>query len=129
MIELEYFKQSAKSFDDTVAAIESASVRNGFRVLHIHNVQQTLKEKGFEIQKYDIVEVCNAKFAYQVLSTDKTVGMMLPCRIVVYEESGKVHVLLMKPTAISQIMPHVDFGSIPQEVETILMKVVDEAVE
>ena len=125
---LSYIRQSAKSFEETVASVEQASVNNGFRVLHTHNVQQTLKEKGFDIPSYRIVEVCNAKFAFQVLTTDKSVGMMLPCRIVVYEENGKNIVMLMNPTLISELMPGIDLGTIPQEVETVLKKVVDEAV-
>lgn len=127
-MELSYTKQSTKSFENTLASIERASVNNGFRVLHVHNVQQTLKEKGFDIPSYSIVEVCNAKFAYQVLTTDKSVGMLLPCKIVVYEENGKNIVMLMKPTIIFEMMPNIDLGTIPQEVETILQKVVDDAV-
>ena len=73
--------------------------------------------------------MCNAKFAHQVLSADKSVGMMLPCRIAVYEETGKTHVKLLKPTVISEMMLSVDLGSIPREVEKILIDVVDAAVK
>ena len=128
-MDLDYSKISTKPFNETLAAIQNASVEHGFRVLHTHNVQQTLGEKGFAIDAYSIVEVCNAKYAYQVLSADKSIGMMLPCRIAVYEETGKTHVKLLKPTVIAEMMPSVELGGIPQEVEKILIDVVDAAVK
>ena len=126
-MELSYNKTSKKSFAESVASVEKAAAENGFRVLHIHDVQQTLKEKGFALPPYSIVEVCNAKFAHQVLTKDPAVGMMLPCRIAVYEAGTEVNLLLLKPGIIGDLMPQSDLGSIPREVEEILIRVVDQA--
>ena len=126
--DLAYRYTTAKPLAEAVASIEKAAADNGFRVLHVHNVQQTLQEKGFDIPGYSIVEVCNAKFAHQVLTKEKQVGMMLPCRIAVYEEQGAVTLLLMKPSIIGEMMPDAGLGTIPMEVENILVKVVQEAL-
>lgn len=126
--QLAYTRTTGKNFDATVAAIEQATAANGFRVLHIHDVRQTLADKGFDLAPYKIIEVCNARFAHAVLSIDRSVGMMLPCRVVVHQMGDQVEVLLLKPSIIAEMMPDVPLGSIPHEVETILVRIVDEAL-
>ncbi|MFZ1731072.1 MAG: DUF302 domain-containing protein [Bacteroidota bacterium] len=125
-MQLDYTKTTTRPFDEVVKALEEIAMKHSFRTLHIHNVQETLAEKGFEIPPYSIVEVCNAGFAYKAISAYSPIGMMLPCRIVVMEENGVNKVMLMKPTLMSDIMPQADLGSLPQDVEDILIKVVDE---
>ena len=126
---LEYSRMTDKAFQETVDAVVSAAGAAGFRTLHIHEVDKTLAEKGFRISKYSIVEVCNAGFAYGMITKYKPVGMMLPCRIVVYEDDGGTVVMLMKPVVIAAMMPDQDFGNVPEEVEKLLVGVVDEAVK
>ncbi len=57
-----------KPFDEAVAAIEKKAVEKGFRVLHTHDVAATLTEKGFPREPLKIIEICNAKYASQVLN-------------------------------------------------------------
>ena len=125
-MQLDYTKTTGKPFDEVVKAVEEEAMKRSFRTLHIHNVQATLAEKGFEIPPYSIVEVCNAGFAYRAISAYSPIGMMLPCRIVVFEEEGVTKVMLMKPSLMSDIMPDADLGTLPQDVEEILKQVVDE---
>jgi uncharacterized protein (DUF302 family) len=128
MEELDYTRRTQAPHANVLAAVEAATAHHGFRVLHVHQVHDTLAEKGFSIDPYSIVEVCNAGFAHRVLGIHKPVGMMLPCRIVVYVENGETVVTLMKPTLIASMMPGHDFAGIPAEVERVLMNVVDAAV-
>lgn len=125
-MQLDYTKTTTKPFDEVVKAVEEAAMARSFRTLHIHNVQATLAEKGFEIPPYSIVEVCNAGFAHRAISAHPPIGMMLPCRIVVFESEGVNTVMLMKPSIMSDILPDAELGSLPQDVEDILKQVVDE---
>jgi uncharacterized protein (DUF302 family) len=125
---MDYTKKTTKPQEEVVRAVEAAAAKRSFRTLHTHHVDRTLAEKGFTIAPYSIVEVCNASFAYQVLTRHPPAGMMLPCRIVVYADGAATTVMLMKPSMIASLMPGEDFGAIPGEVERILMEVVDEAV-
>jgi uncharacterized protein (DUF302 family) len=125
-MQLDYTKTSTRPFGELVKSIEDAAMRRNFRTLHIHDVQATLAEKGFEIPPYSIVEVCNAGFAHRAITAYSPVGMMLPCRIVVFEEGGVNKVMLMKPSVMSEIMPDAGLGSLPQDVEDLLTQVVDE---
>ena len=124
--ELDYTRRSAKPHDELVQAVEAAAARRNFRTLHVHRVDQTLAEKGFHIPPYSIVEVCNSAFAHRVITTHPPVGMMLPCRIVVYAQGDTNVVTLMLPSVIAAMMPDQDFGSVPHDVEKILKEVVDE---
>ncbi len=126
MDSLEYTRSTARPQSEVVAAINEAAVARGFRVLHTHQVHETLAEKGFDIPSYSIVEVCNARYAHAVLGIHKPVGMFLPCRFAVYTEGDQTVVSLMRPSLISQMMPGQDFGGIPREVEDILVAVVDD---
>jgi uncharacterized protein (DUF302 family) len=125
-MQLDYTKTTTKPFDEVVKALEDAAMARSFRTLHIHDVQATLAEKGFEIPPYSIVEVCNAGFAHRAISAYSPIGMMLPCRMVVTVEGGVTKVMLMKPSIMSDILPDADLGSLPQDVEDILVQVVDE---
>ena len=122
---LDYSRTTNRSVDDAAQAVQDAALQRGFRTLHVHDVQKTLEDKGFHIPAYKIVEVCNAGFAHTVISAYKPVGMMLPCRIVVYDDGGTSTVTLMRPTLIAELMPDQDFGEVPATVERTLIEVVD----
>lgn len=71
---IDYTVRTKKSFEEAVTAVEQETKSAGFRVLHIHNVKETLKEKGFIIEPLKIIEICNAKSAYAVLKADIAIG-------------------------------------------------------
>ena len=123
---LEYTKTSTKPFADLVAAIQESALARGFRTLHIHAVKTTLGEKGFGISDYSIIEVCNAKYAFEAISAFKPIGMMLPCRIVAYADGDVTKVMLMRPSSMNAILPDAGLGTLPDDVEATLKAVVDE---
>ncbi|OGK56316.1 hypothetical protein A3J15_02585, partial [Candidatus Roizmanbacteria bacterium RIFCSPLOWO2_02_FULL_38_10] len=94
-------------------------------VLHIHDVTATLKEKGFEIEPFKIIEVCNAKSAYAVLQADIKIGLCLPCKINVYQKDGKTYISGMRPIILPQFFPQANLGNLPVEVDTIITGIVD----
>lgn len=126
-IDFEMGVDSAKGFDEAVAAVEQATADAGFRVLHVHDVQATLAEKGFERGPMKIVEVCNARYAHGVLEADPRVSLMLPCRIAVWTEDGTTKVSTVKPTLIAQFYPRAGIDDIAAEVEGILGGIIETA--
>jgi uncharacterized protein (DUF302 family) len=121
-----YIVESGKTVEEIVDEIGKKAAENGFRVLYIHDVQMTLKEKGYDLPPYKIVELCNAKFAHAVLEADRNFGLMLPCKINVYVKDGKSYVVGLLPTAIREMFPDAMLGSIPEDVEKIIKKIIDE---
>jgi uncharacterized protein (DUF302 family) len=119
--------ESARPFDEVVAAVQSETAARGFRVLAVHDVQATLAEKGFTREPMTVVEVCNSRYAAQVLDADPLVGLMLPCRIVVWTEGGTVKAGTMLPSMIATFYPEAGIEDVAAEVEAILTGIVDSA--
>jgi len=125
---LAYTMQSEKSFADVCSALEEISPQNNFRVLAVHDVQATLKEKGFDREPLRIIEVCNAGFAHQALQKEFNVSLFMPCKFVVAETNGKVSVTLGRPSMINTLMPESGLSEFAQEVEEKLMGIMKQAV-
>lgn len=76
--EFHYTVETSKSFEVAVQAIEQKTAEKGFRVLHTHDVAATLAEKGFPRDPLKIIEICNARYASEVLKKDVNIALMLP---------------------------------------------------
>ena len=126
-MQLDYTVQTEKPFDDAVEAVVQAAVDAGFKVQFVHDVAATLAEKGFERDRVTIIEVCNAKYASQVLAADVKIGLMLPCPIMVYTENGGVFISTMRPTLIGGFFPEAGIQDVAAAVESILTGVIDES--
>jgi uncharacterized protein (DUF302 family) len=116
-----------RRFEDVVSAIERKAVENGFRVLHTHDFAATLAEKGVPREPLKVIEICNAKYASQVLDKDVKIALMLPCPISVYVRGGKTHISTLLPSSIADFFPQAGIESLASEVEKIVLKIVEEA--
>ncbi len=73
-----YLVETNKPFDQASADLESAVKRNGFGVLHVHDLGATLRSKGIAFDKQcKVFEVCNPTQASKVLSADMRLNMAL----------------------------------------------------
>lgn len=123
----EYTVTTNKSFEEAVEAIQRRADENGFRVLHTHDVAATLAEKGFPREPLKIIEICNAKYASQVLDKDVKVSLMLPCPISVYVQAGKTYLSTLLPTSITEFFPQAGIEALASEVESVVLKIISEA--
>jgi uncharacterized protein (DUF302 family) len=125
---LTYRLESDKPFETVVANLEKLAPEHQFRVLAVHDVQQTLAEKGFTRDPLKIIEVCNAGFAHQALQNEINVAQFMPCKFVVHTEGGKTVVTLGRPTMIAEMLPEAGLEELAGQVEETLKKVMVEAV-
>jgi uncharacterized protein (DUF302 family) len=123
----EYTVETRKPFDEAVKAVEAKTSEHGFRVLHTHDVAATLNEKGFQRSPLKIVEVCNARFASQVLEQDIRAALLLPCPISIYTANGRTFISTLLPTSMAEFLPQPKIASVGKEVEDAVRKIVDEA--
>jgi len=129
MIEkLAYRLESSKPFAEVAAALEKQTAEHKFRVLAVHDVQETLAENGFERGPLKIIEVCNASFAHQATQRDINVALFMPCKFTVHTEGDKTIVTLARPTLFSELLPDAGLDDLAAEVETTLKKVMAAAV-
>ena len=123
-----YKLQSDKPFETVVGALEDNIAKHQFRVLAVHNVRETLAEKGFEYGDLKIIELCNAGFAHQALSKDADVALFMPCRYTVRVENGRTIVSLSRPTMIARMMPGGGLEEVASSVEETMKKIMQESV-
>jgi uncharacterized protein (DUF302 family) len=116
--------QVNKPFEQILKEIEKLADKLSFRIQHIHYVSDILNEKGFEIEKYCIVELCNPKFAHLVLSTDKNFGSILPCKILIYEKDGKNFVSSPNPVEMVEKLGMNEIIEIAKQVEKIIREII-----
>ena len=126
-MDFDYTVTTDKDFDFALARVQEEIAKAGMRVLHVHDVQATLAEKGINRDPYRIVEFCNAKYASEFLRADPKIGLCMPCKINVYVHEGKVWIVGMRPIILPQFFPHADLGDMPQEVDAIVRSIIDKA--
>lgn len=126
-MDFDYTVIAKKSFDEAVKAVERETKIAGFRVLYIHDVTETLGEKGFQIEPFKIIEICNAKSAYAVLQADIKIGLCLPCKINVYQKANKIFISGMRPIILSHFFPNASLGNLPVEIDSIIRGIIDKS--
>ena len=102
-----YVVDTDKTFEQASIDLEASVKSLGFGVLHVHDLGETLRNKGIDFEENcRVFEVCNPIQAAKVLSMDMRLNMALPCRISVFTEEGSTKIGLIKPaqmlTALSE---------------------------
>ncbi|MFT5195338.1 MAG: hypothetical protein ACI85U_002358 [Candidatus Promineifilaceae bacterium] len=122
-----YIVETEKSFEQAVQDLDTEVKNLGFGVLHVHDLGQTLRNKGENFtENCKVFEVCNPKQAAKVLSTDMRLNMALPCRISVYTEKGTTKIGLIKPAQmLSSLSDDPALSQVAQEVEEKTIQMVD----
>ena len=116
---------STDGFDATVQRVTEALKTEGFGVLTQIDVAATLKAKlGVEGRPYLILGACNPQFAHQALEAEPDIGALLPCNVVVREESdGAVSVVFMDPAAVLGMVANPSIEGLGHEVAAKLQRV------
>ena len=121
-----YKRQVDGSYEETITRTKEELQKEGFGVLTEIDVKATLKKKlDVDFDKYIILGACNPPFAYQALQTEKDIGLLLPCNVIVYETDKKTYVSAIVPTVAMNMAENPGLGTIAVEVEKKLKKVID----
>ena len=116
-----------KSFEDVIADVTEALKKEGFGIISRIDLAEKLKEKlGIDFHRYVILGACNPALAYKALQAEDTIGVMLPCNVVIQEkEPGKVEIAAIDPTASMATVGNPALLPIAEEVGNKLKKVID----
>ncbi len=126
MENMAYVVESKRSVAELGRLMEETAPKHNFRILAVHDVQETLGEKGFKIEPLRIYELCNAGFAYKALQSDVNVAMFMPCKIVLRQDNDKTTMTLVRPSMISQMLPESGLEDLAAEVEKQMAEIMNE---
>ena len=121
-----YIAETEKSFDEAVVSVLKSVDKKGWSLFNVYDVKERLSVKGFEQKPLKIIEICSGKHANNFLNKNRLISLCMPCKINVLEENGKVKIVGMKPTMISQFFSEVDRKE-AEQVENDVIEMVDNA--
>ncbi len=117
-----------KAVPEVATALQAAVVANQFGVMHVHNLKETMANKGVKFAHECLIfEVCQPQQAKKVLDEDMSASTALPCRISVYEEGGKTILATIKPTILLAMFHTPGLKEMAKAVEATLVKIMKEA--
>ena len=114
-------------YDQAVEQAKAALKEQGFGVLTEIDVKATMKVKlDVDFQRYVILGACNPPLAHQALSTDPSVGLMLPCNVVVYDNGdGTSTVSALNPMAAIGVVGNAGLDAMATAATTKLTAAID----
>lgn len=93
------------SYDAVKIRVTQALQEQGFGLLTEIDMQQTLKDKiGVDLERYEILGACNPQLAHQALSVDRTIGLLLPCNVVLREAGDEVEVSILDAEKLFELV-------------------------
>ena len=117
-------KTVAMSFEAAVAKVTQELAKEGFGVLSDIDVSATMKKKlDREMRPYRILGACNPPYAAQAIEADPSIGLLMPCNIVVREDTTGVHVEVLDPIALFEMTDRADVAPLAREVRARLDRV------
>ncbi|MCL7961931.1 MAG: DUF302 domain-containing protein [marine benthic group bacterium] len=106
------------SYDEAVQRVEAALQDEGFGILTRIDVRETLKKKiDVDFHPYVILGACNPPLAHRALSAEDTIGLMLPCNVVVAESPDGSEVSIARPTVMMQVADAEGLESVANEAQ------------
>jgi uncharacterized protein (DUF302 family) len=124
--------RSRYNFDETLKQLTELVVENEWKVIHVHDLQETMRKNGKEVLPVKVVEICKPDYAYRLLSDDslRIYSNMMPCRVSVYMKTDGITYIsrmnsAMFASQIGGVMLEV-MGKAFDDVEHMIKKIVFE---
>lgn len=97
MIDMFTFKVEGRlSAEETSAKVENACQKHNFALLTTYIYHEIVESKGFPIKrKVFIYNVCQAKVASMMLTSNPEFSTFMPCTLSIYENEGKIIISTM----------------------------------
>jgi uncharacterized protein (DUF302 family) len=118
-------------YEEALSLTKEALKEQGFGVLTEIDVKKTMKEKlDLDYRPYIILGACNPQLAHQAISAERDIGLMLPCNVVVYEESpGRSVVEAVAPLAALGVVDNPALKDIADQADQRLRAAMDTVEE
>jgi len=113
----------AQPFDQVVPAVRASLAEQGFGVLTEIDVQATMKAKlGEDLAPYVILGACNPPLAHRALQADPSLGLLLPCNVVVRETDAGTIVEAIDPMTMVSVSDNPALQPVADKAASLLRK-------
>jgi uncharacterized protein (DUF302 family) len=114
-------------FEQALDAVRAQLAAQGFGVLTEIDMQSTLKAKlGVDIDPYVILGACNPPLAYRALQAEPSLGVLLPCNLVVrFSSQDTTMVEAVDPATLVTLTDNEELAAVTGEVATRLAAAMD----
>ncbi len=114
-------------YAEAVSRTREALAEQGFGILTEIDVQATMKAKlGLDVEAYVILGACNPDLAYQALEVDRSIGVLLPCNVVVSARAaGGSTVAILDPQIMAEVTELPGLQPVADEASRRLQVVLD----
>mgnify|MGYP003573775641 FL=1 len=122
-MEIGFFKEFSTSFDQVESSLRTSLADQGFGVITEIDVQETMRAKlGKEYPPYKILGACNPPVAYEALTRNQDIGLMLPCNVIIHEQpSGKVRVGVVNPAMMMSMTDEPGMENMADDIKSRLI--------
>jgi uncharacterized protein (DUF302 family) len=104
-------------FTETVTRVREALAAHGFGVLTEIDVTATLRAKlGEQMEDYLILGACSPPFARQALGIDRSIGLLLPCNVVIRATSDGTIVEALDPQVMVTLTGRPELKPVADEI-------------
>jgi uncharacterized protein (DUF302 family) len=113
------------TFADAITRVTEALQDEGFGVLTEIDVAATMKKKlNQDMPPYRILGACNPQLAHQAIEAEPSIGLLLPCNVVVRQDAaGSVQLEFMDPNAVLNLVGRPEIDQLASEVRQRLERV------
>ncbi|MEY9928143.1 uncharacterized protein (DUF302 family) [Catenulispora sp. GP43] len=106
---------------EVVGRVREALSEQGFGILTEIDVQATMREKlGEETGPYLILGACNPPLAYRALTAEPSIGLLLPCNVVVRADGDRTLVEALDPDIMVRVAGNPELEDVAAEAKTRL---------
>jgi uncharacterized protein (DUF302 family) len=98
--------------------VKNAFSREGFGVVAEIDFRDTLERKlDKDIGPYRVLEICNPMLADRILALDRAAGLLMPCKVAIWQEGKDAVVAALRPEAAAAIAGLEGLAPVAQEAE------------
>lgn len=118
----------AADYPTTVERVRQALAREGFGVLSEIDLKAKFLEKlGADFKPYVILGACHAPSAYQAVSAEESIGVFMPCNVIVHAVAGGTAIKAVRPSVTLGNVKNPALEPIGRDIEAKLERVVKSA--
>jgi len=122
-----YERNVKMGMEEAEEKVRATLQSQGFGVLTEIDVKTTFKKKlNIDFKPYKILGACNPTIAYEALTEEPEIGLLLPCNIVIWgNEDGSVTVSAIDARKMLSVTGRDDLEELSNQVNSSLRAAID----